>query len=84
MVPAQTELEDLERVLQTDLPDGDYETVAGLVLELAGRIPAAREIFDLEGWQVTVEDADERAIRMVSVQRVSRPDQGKPTDAQTH
>lgn len=84
LVPAQTELEDLERVLQTDLPDGDYETVAGLVLELAGRIPAAREVFDLEGWQITVEDADERAIRMVSVQRVSQPDQGKPTDAPTH
>jgi CBS domain containing-hemolysin-like protein len=36
------------------LPDGDYETLAGLVLERLGRIPVVGDELDLDGWRLTV------------------------------
>jgi CBS domain containing-hemolysin-like protein len=35
-------------------PEGDYETVAGLVLERLGRLPEVGESVDVEGWRLTV------------------------------
>ncbi|HEY1969691.1 MAG TPA: hemolysin family protein [Pseudonocardia sp.] len=36
------------------LPEGDYETLAGLVLERLGRIPDVGDALDLDGWRLTV------------------------------
>ncbi|HEX4361642.1 MAG TPA: hemolysin family protein [Pseudonocardia sp.] len=35
-------------------PEGDYETLAGLVLEQLGRIPDVGDVLDLNGWRLTV------------------------------
>jgi CBS domain containing-hemolysin-like protein len=35
-------------------PEGDYETLAGLVLEQLGRIPDVGDVLDLDGWRLTV------------------------------
>ncbi|MEC4015504.1 hemolysin family protein [Streptomyces sp. H27-D2] len=37
-----------------DVPDGPYETVAGLVADLLGRIPAPGDTAELPGWQLRV------------------------------
>ena len=36
------------------VPDGDYETLAGFVLDELGRIPEVGEGFDHDGWRVEV------------------------------
>ncbi len=36
------------------MPEGDYETVAGLVLERLGRIPDVGDEIELDGWRLTV------------------------------
>lgn len=45
-------------------PDGPYETVAGLVAHVLGRIPAPGDIADLDGWRLRV--------RLVSHHRAER------------
>ncbi|MEV0692753.1 hemolysin family protein [Streptomyces sp. NPDC050388] len=37
-----------------DVPDGPYETVAGLVADLLGRIPAVGDQAELPGWRLSV------------------------------
>ncbi|MGP3737039.1 hemolysin family protein [Streptomyces sp. GDS52] len=37
-----------------DVPDGPYETVAGLVADLLGRIPAVGDHAELPGWRLSV------------------------------
>ncbi|GAB2811277.1 CNNM domain-containing protein [Streptomyces chlorus] len=37
-----------------DVPDGPYETVAGLVADLLGRIPAVGDRAELPGWRLSV------------------------------
>ncbi|MDO5704652.1 MAG: hemolysin family protein [Paracoccus sp. (in: a-proteobacteria)] len=40
------------------LPDGEFATVAGLVLHLLGRIPQTGEVFTKDGWRFEVADMD--------------------------
>jgi CBS domain containing-hemolysin-like protein len=44
------------------IPEGDYETVAGLVLERLGRIPDVGDEVELDGWRLTVMRMDRRRI----------------------
>ena len=42
------------------MPEGDYETVAGLVLERLGRIPDVGDEVELDGWRLIVTRMDRR------------------------
>lgn len=42
------------RRIGLDVPDGPYETVAGLVADLLGRIPAPGDRTELPGWRLSV------------------------------
>ena len=44
------------------VPDGDFHTVAGMVLSIINRIPRTGDVFTHEGWTVEVADMD--AIRI--------------------
>lgn len=50
---------------------GEYETVAGLVLNLFGRLPALGESMSAHGWRFEVVDYDDRRIDKVLVMRVA-------------
>ncbi|QRZ13583.1 HlyC/CorC family transporter [Paracoccus methylovorus] len=50
--------------------DRDYSTVAGLVLDLAGRLPQAGDRVDWKGWRIEVVDMDDRRIDKLLVQRL--------------
>ncbi|HSJ46962.1 MAG TPA: hemolysin family protein [Euzebyales bacterium] len=61
--------------LDVDLPTGDYVTLAGLILDRLGRLPAVGDQLELEGWRITV-----LAVREYAIQQV-RLDPRPPTDA---
>lgn len=52
-----------------DVPEGPYETVAGLVADLLGRIPAPGDRAELPGWRLSVRDV--RRCRAERVRLVS-------------
>jgi putative hemolysin len=53
------------------LPDGrDYETVAGLVLDLMGQLPPVGTVLRLGQWRIEVVDLDGRRIDKLLVQKV--------------
>ncbi|MEU6641593.1 hemolysin family protein [Saccharomonospora sp. NPDC046836] len=51
------------------MPEGDYETIAGLLLERLGRIPDVGDSLDLDGWRLIVTSMDRHRIAEVNVQR---------------
>ncbi len=67
IVDGACKLDDLTDFLGREMPEGDYETVAGLILERARRIPLPGETFRFPGMSLQVIDADERRIRRVRV-----------------
>ncbi|MEN0065053.1 MAG: hemolysin family protein [Myxococcota bacterium] len=66
-VPGRTEIDELAEELDRPLPEGDYETVAGLILKVAGRIPEAGEVFRIGRMAFHIEASSERAIQIVRV-----------------
>ena len=64
-VPAQAELETLVEATGLNIPDGDFETVAGFILSSTGRIPKAGERVRIGEATFLIEEASERVIRTV-------------------
>ncbi len=64
-IPARTELDEVEAVVGYSLPEGEYETVAGLVLKHAGRIPSPGEVVKVGRLLFLIEQGNDRAIQLV-------------------
>ncbi len=62
---------DLREELGIELPEGDYETIAGYVLERLGHIPAAGESFVSDSFIVTVTEMD--GVKIEKVRLVREP-----------
>lgn len=50
-----------------EMPDGDYDTLAGFLLDRMGRIPVVGDDVRHEGWVLRVEGMDRRRIARVSL-----------------
>lgn len=59
------------RDLGIDLPEGDYETVGGFLLKLAGRIPRPGEKFRYRNWEIIVRRTTPMAIEELEFRRLS-------------
>ena len=66
---ARTEVDLLEEHYGLAIPEGDYETVAGYILDRTGTIPETGTELDLGDSIITVIDADARAIRKIRIRR---------------
>ncbi|MEQ1567928.1 MAG: hemolysin family protein [Myxococcota bacterium] len=75
-VPARTPIADLEEAIGRPVPQGDYETVAGLLLAVTGRIPPTGTAVRVGRLVMHVEAATERAVQSVRV--VATPDGASP------
>ena len=65
----RTEVDQLEEHYGLAIPEGDYETVAGYILDRTGTIPKTGTALDLDDAIITVTDADPRAIRRIRIRR---------------
>jgi Mg2+/Co2+ transporter CorC len=70
LVPGHMKIDDVNERLGIGLPEGDYETISGLVLEELGRVPARGERLEARG--ATLEVAVSTARRIVTVKVTAR------------
>ncbi len=65
------------------MPDGDYETLAGFVLERLGRIPELGASFSYDGWTIEVTEMHRLRVASLQLTRPSTPlDQVSPAGTQ--
>jgi CBS domain containing-hemolysin-like protein len=62
LVDGRMSVEDLSEQLRATLPTGEYTTVAGLVLDVAGRIPAPGDTITIVGYDAEVVTMDRKRI----------------------
>ena len=67
VVDGSLQVERLEEVVGRELPDGPYETVAGLVLDQLGRLAVVGDTVDVDGLGLTVTGVDGVRITEVTV-----------------
>lgn len=65
----RTEIGKIEEHLEIHLDRGRFETVGGLILYAIRRIPHQGERFQIEGMDITIENADERSIKKVKIKK---------------
>ncbi|MEE8331772.1 MAG: hemolysin family protein [Acidimicrobiia bacterium] len=76
LVDGRLPLEDLAEAIGVAFPDGEYSTVGGLFLDVAGRIPEVADSINLDGTELTVLRMDRHRIDRLRVDVPLRPDNG--------
>ncbi len=69
LVSGRVDVDEL-REAGLDLPEGDYDTVAGYLLEKLGTIPKAQEEFELDGYRFTILKASQNRIELIRIARL--------------
>ncbi|MDX8409562.1 MAG: hemolysin family protein [Mariprofundales bacterium] len=73
-------IEEFEEELQISLPQGDYDTVGGLIISQLQRIPRQGERVNVAGLDIRILEADPRRVIRASV----RPLEPSPSKEQVH
>jgi len=68
LVEGSVSIDDLVTEIGAPVPEGDYVTVGGFLLDGLGRIPVEGDVFELEGWTYRVAEMDRRRVAKVVVQ----------------
>ncbi len=72
-VDASLPIEDLVDIVDGDLPEGEWNTVAGMVYALAGRVPEVGDEVRVGGYALKVASIRRRRITRVEVIRIQPP-----------
>ena len=72
-VLGSTEVGKIERLFDLEIEDDDFTTIAGLVINESGRVPAPGTRLNLRGLDVEVLEADERRVGRLRLRR-ARPE----------
>jgi Mg2+/Co2+ transporter CorC len=70
LVRGRTSLDEVNDLLNADLPEGDWDTVGGLICSRLGHIPVEGETVDLNGWRLTAQRIQGRRIGRVRMSRL--------------
>ena len=63
-------ISEINEELHLDLPEGDYQTVAGFILDSLGRIPEPGDIVEYRDIKITVKAMDGVRIDKVELRRI--------------
>ncbi len=79
-------IDEVAELLDIEFPEGEYDTIAGYVMSVLGRIPDPDEhpTVEYEGFSFTVEEMDERRIVRILVERLPEPDEDNESTAEIY
>jgi CBS domain containing-hemolysin-like protein len=79
-VNARLPVDELNELLDTELPDEEWDTVGGLMMGILGRLPAQGEQVEFQDLRFTAERVQGRRISKVLIERRA-PVKGRPREA---
>ncbi|MBI5183228.1 MAG: HlyC/CorC family transporter [Nitrospinae bacterium] len=74
LIDAKMEIEAINEKLRLGLPEGDYETLGGFIINLLESIPKPGEIINYKNLYMRIKDANERCVRSIYVMHRSHSD----------
>jgi CBS domain containing-hemolysin-like protein len=72
-VTGRLPVDELNDILHAELPDGDWDSVGGLMQGLLGHLPTEGESVDVDGHRLTAERVQGRRIGRVRVSKIEAP-----------
>ncbi len=73
-VHARADIEKIEEQFDTQLPEGPYESIGGLVIHSLGRLAVAGDAVEVSGFRFEVKSASDRHLKMIIVTRLADAD----------
>ena len=70
-VKAITPIDEFNEYFSVDLPDQEFDTIGGLVLKKFERLPRRGDVTNIDQFQVTVLNADNRSIRLLKIEKTT-------------
>ena len=70
IVPGTMHLVEAHEKLGLELPEGEYETLAGFLMDRLGRIPKGRDTVEHDGWRLRVLSMHRRRVVQILVERL--------------
>jgi CBS domain containing-hemolysin-like protein len=68
-VNARMALDEVNDLLRAELPEGDWDTIGGLLLSELGHVPAEGETVEVGGWELAAQRVVGRRISRVRIHR---------------
>jgi CBS domain containing-hemolysin-like protein len=75
LVDGQTHVDEVEKKLGLVVPEGEYVTIAGYVLDLAGEIPSAGATYTQGDWTFRVQSLVRRRISEIVIEHHEPPEE---------
>ncbi|RUM61566.1 MAG: HlyC/CorC family transporter [Persephonella sp.] len=69
-VDGRIDIREVETLMGVKLPKGIYQTVAGLIIYTLGRMPKKNESIEIEELRFTVEEVDDKRVKVVSIEKI--------------
>ena len=60
-------IDDINNEYDLSIPEGEYDTIAGFIIDTAGKIPSLGEIVQYNGYKMIVEDVSDNRINHVRI-----------------
>ena len=81
-VDGGTSIYEISDLVGVELPEGDYDTIAGLVVEMLGRIPKPDEhpSIQIENLKLTVQKVEERRITKILIEKLPETEETGDND----
>jgi len=79
LIDGDKEIGAVNEELALDLPEGEYETMAGLMIEKLEKIPLAGDQVTLNGFRLTVKEASKRKINSIILRKIASEYPPKPS-----
>ncbi len=67
LIDANMEIDAINEKLRLGLPEGDYETLGGFIINLLERIPKAGEIINYKNIHMRIKEANKRCIKSIYI-----------------
>jgi putative hemolysin len=80
LIAGQTHVDRVDEVIGIGIPEGEYVTIAGFLLDLLGELPEEGREVEFGPWRLRVQSLERRRISEVVIQRLAVPVDPAPGD----
>lgn len=77
LIDGRVDIKVVEDYYEAKFPEGRYETLSGLILNVIKKIPVTGEMIQIDNFEMIIDSADERSIRKVRVRKLNNDEEGR-------
>jgi putative hemolysin len=77
LLSGRVEIDHITEQYGLDIPDGEYETIAGYILSIGGSFPRSGDSIIADGFRITIENASATKIYLIKLEVIDEMEQEK-------